>query len=276
MTCDGLTGNDLTMCRAMEAAQAAAEAAAEAAAAAAKLAEGKSWVENLVAVAGAMGALILPVAAVWLLWRLWPVMIGIFEKRQFTVKVGGFELSAQDATDQLQKNIGDLQKKVAALEGASPKPGEAKPMAKSVVTGPPGAKFQAKPVERPKNRRVLWVDDRPSNNAALIAAFQADGIRVDTVPDSATALDMLKRESGRFDAVLTDMGRDERGRYVPDAGLQLAADMTARAMKVPVALYSSARLAAGVKSAGAPGVDLATSSPTDIRAFVMRHTGGDG
>jgi CheY-like chemotaxis protein len=275
MTCDGLTGNDLTMCRAMEAAQTAAEAATKAATAAAKLAEGKSWVDNLVSLAGALGSLILPVAAVWLLWRLWPVLVGIFEKRQFTVKIGGFELSAQAATDQFQAAIEDLQKKVAALEAVGS--GHQRPVAEAATDTSSGGdpKRVIHRLRTPRNRRILWVDDHPANNAGLIAAFQADGIRVDTAPDGASALGMLGKDGDAYDAVLTDMGREEGGRYVAEAGLQLAAELQARAIPVPLALYSSARLATKAKATQAKDFELITSSPTEVRSFVLRYAGGD-
>jgi hypothetical protein len=113
VSCLGLQGVELQLCR-------AAEAAEKAAAAATALREERDAVGTFASLVDALATLALPLLLLFMLWRLWPVLRGIFETRKFTIKLAGFELSAQEATDQLRAQLEDLQVKVAALS-AGPK-----------------------------------------------------------------------------------------------------------------------------------------------------------
>lgn len=256
MSCEGLLGAELQVCQ-------AARAAAEAANAATRLAQGTSAVENAVALLGAVGTLLLPIAALVFVFRLWPTLRDIFETRKFTLKIGGFELSAQEVTDQLRAQIDDLQAKVAELERRSARPAiadaEAEPVPAPLLPSGP--------------RRILWVDDSPSNNAAMIAAFRNEGIEVETVLSGREAIAMLWADPEHFAAVITDQGRVEDGRFLAEAGTALVREMRGGGIDVPVAVFTSA---AGVRSgtgALAAGAETVTASAVDIRAFVERHVG---
>ncbi|WP_102107252.1 response regulator [Oceaniglobus roseus] len=300
MACEGLSGSEAQLCQAVE-------AASRAAAAAEKLAAGQGAADRFVAVTEALSALLIPAAVLFLIVRLWPVLQGIFETRKFTVKMGPFELSAQEATDQLRAQIDDLQSKVAALSEAKPsladwsddllrpfgappaREGEA-PRKEGDPFAPdaPGGLFPEPPAQSPAPspappppasatrppQRILWVDDEPSGNAALIAAFQAEGLEVELVRTTREAIAQLWAEPDRFAVVITDQGRlEELGTYVPDAGTRLLKQMQGADIRVPTVVYTSAR---GVRQGGAAleaGAGLVTDSPTDVRGFVFRHTG---
>jgi CheY-like chemotaxis protein len=65
---------------------------------------------------------------------------------------------------------------------------------------------------------VLWVDDRPDNNALFIDQLMTAGVRVDTARTTAEGLAFA---SGRdYGAVISDMGRREDGSYRTTAGLE--------------------------------------------------------
>src|SRR5436190_10278289 len=89
-----------------------------------------------------------PLLALIVIWKLYPVLSGIIQSRAFTIKVSDMEISVQEASNQLSKQIQDLQDKVAALER---QPGP-------VSTQLPSSALT-----------ILWVDDNPSNNAYEIA-----------------------------------------------------------------------------------------------------------
>ena len=76
-----------------------------------------------------------------------------------------------------------------------PSPGDA---------GPPGTLSQT---VQPRDIRLLWVDDRPSNNAREIERLKAQGIQVTTMTDSDEALAELKENHDKYDAVITDLKR---------------------------------------------------------------------
>lgn len=243
MDCDGLTDTALEICR-------ATRAAADAAAAAKKLAEGKAPWEVVLANLGSISTAVLTLALIVGLWRLWPVLRTILETRKFTIKIAGFELSAQEATDQIRAQIEDLQAKVAALAPASGAP------ALEVM----GAKT---------GRRVLWVDDNPANNAALIASFQEAGAVIDQEKTTAEALARVGRGRVSYDAVITDMGRTEAGGFRKDAGLQLIEALRRDGFAKPIAVFTSSRGMDRAPEATTAGATLVTVSATDLRRFVF-------
>jgi CheY-like chemotaxis protein len=61
-------------------------------------------------------------------------------------------------------------------------------------------------VELLKGARVLWVDDRPANNAAIVKLFRDAGAIVQTPVANAEALALLR--SDHYDVVISDVGRD--------------------------------------------------------------------
>ena len=74
---------------------------------------------------------------------------------------------------------------------------------------------------------MLWVDDRPSNNAREIEQLKAQGIQVITRTDSDDALADLKSGSPKYDAVITDLKRGfdrEAGYKFIDAARSMIGD----------------------------------------------------
>ncbi|WP_207768026.1 hypothetical protein, partial [Methylobacterium frigidaeris] len=52
-----------------------------------------------------IAALIWPLIVAMLAWKAFPVLKSIASSRSFSVKIAGMELSVQDATEQIQKQI---------------------------------------------------------------------------------------------------------------------------------------------------------------------------
>jgi CheY-like chemotaxis protein len=239
------------VCRAAQAAERAAAAAEALAARGSTLADWSGFIQ-------ALGLTLLPVAAVVLMWKLFGPIREIVASRKFTIKVGPFELSAQEAAEQLGKQIEDLQRKVAELEAAG---------RKIRVMGGGTDPFEILPepgVEpQPVALSILWVDDRPQNNAFEIAALEEAGHRIRTVRSSPEAEAALR--TGRFDAILSDMGRPE-GR---DAGLDLLRELRAAGDERPYGFYSSAAsLARNAAAIGTLDVFVATASFVELLAAV--------
>ncbi|MFV0475516.1 MAG: hypothetical protein ACK5MQ_15100, partial [Pikeienuella sp.] len=193
---------------------------------------------------------------------------------------GQFELSAQQASDQLRAQIEDLQVKVtkleAALASAPPRgPEETLPEILNRPFAPQEAAPPGSAVAPP--RRILWVDDKPENNATLIAILVNEAIEVDTARTTRQALDRLAAAPDGYAAVVTDQGRLEESGLRRNAGTELVRRMRAEGIGLPVALYTSARGATRGGAAREAGADLVTASPSDLRAFVAAHVGeGDG
>ncbi len=229
----------------------------------------------------------IPVALILLIWWLRPHIGRLLERRSFTIKVAGFELSAQEATDQLRSQVDDLQRKVAALvaatgvevgdaPGAGAGPG-AGPGGEAGTGGGSGPMSEGVPgLERLPARHILWVDDEPAGNAVLMAGFRDAGIEVTTARSTAEAMALLMELGDRVGAVVSDQGRVEDGRLRLEAGTDLVRQMAEAGMRLPVAIFTSARGARGGGAARKAGAEMVTSSATDLRRFVERHVGATG
>lgn len=306
MSCLGLQGVELQLCR-------AAEAAEQAAAAANALRDREGWTDAVQAVADAIATLLLPLLALYVAWRLSPLLARIVERRSFSIKIAGFELSAQEATDQLRAQIEDLQSKVAALAlpaaapavvdngktiypSAPPPPAPAPardrggPGDADIFAPAPPSPQPARPrtpapplpapedpapgaAARPAPRRILWVDDRPENNAVVIAGLIEAGVEVETVGSTAEALRALQGPP-RHAAVVSDLGRREGIAYRREAGIRLVRDMRDAGIDLPVAIFTSSHGLRGAPEARAVGAALVTASPTELRRFIDSHLEG--
>ncbi|WP_051812312.1 response regulator [Kitasatospora sp. MBT63] len=80
--------------------------------------------------------------------------------------------------------------------------------------------------------KLLWVDDRPENNTALIELFRSVGMKVDTALSTSAAPTHLHR--GPYDIILTDIGRagDQQ------AGITMLRDLDQHGVDTPVVLYT--------------------------------------
>ena len=117
-------------------------------------------------------------------------------------------------------------------------------------------------------RRVLWVDDNPSNNQIERATFRDWRIEVQTRRDTDDALDELRDHREPYDLVISDWARDGEPPE-PDgapAGLRLIERMRDENIAVPVLYYhgyvdrdeldrrrSAARDASALGATGSPG-----------------------
>jgi CheY-like chemotaxis protein len=115
---------------------------------------------------------------------------------------------------------------------------------------------------------VLWVDDKMSNNAFQIAQLHDAGVTVVQSPSTEDAMAILA-SSPPFDAVISDMGRREGGRYDQNAGLTLLRRMREGGFLTPFIVYSSQKYAERNRAEviAATG-DGATSSPVELMEWV--------
>jgi CheY-like chemotaxis protein len=84
--------------------------------------------------------------------------------------------------------------------------------------------------------RVLWVDDRPSNNEAERRWLRPHGIVFDCVVSTAEALEQLESES--YDLVITDLGREGSSDRSATAGAAFLDQPIIRSGGPPVIVYA--------------------------------------
>ena len=205
----------------------------------------------------AIGSLLWPLLLAVVLLRVLPHLPGVvadlrqaLRTRAFKVKVGGAELSVEQATEELRRQVSDLQTLMAA---------------QLAERGPAGA---AAAVASPWQDRptVLWVDDRPERNALELAKLRDDGVEVLQARSTDEAMDVLALRRG-VQAVITDLGRDEGGEFRPHAGLALLRQLREGGFELPVLVYTSPRgVARDRGDALAAGAARVTASPTELFA----------
>jgi len=207
----------------------------------------------------ALGSLLWPLLLAVVVLRVVPHLPGLMadlrealRTRAFKVKVGGAELSVEEATEQLRRQVTDLQTQMAAqLAERSP--------AQAAAAGAAPQAYQDRPT-------VLWVDDRPESNALELAKLRDDGVEVLQAKSTAEAMDVLTLRRG-VQAIVTDLGRVEGGEYRPHAGLALMRQLREAGFEQPVLVYTSARgVARDREDAVAAGAATVTASPTELFA----------
>ncbi len=199
--------------------------------------------------------------------------------RKFQVKIGDMELSMDELSQQqtvmindLQKRVNELQRKLDAQQTEPAKAPEVKEVqpAKSIreiVEEKETPKVESYAYENldldDDISSILWVDDKPTNNALLIDALQNLGIAVSTAENTQKAIEHFKH--GSFDCVISDSCRRESGQLNNcQAGIELASLIRELDEEVPIYIYTDkvdATLKQKAENAGATAV---TSSPSEL------------
>lgn len=223
----------------------------------------KEWADLLPSIASVLW----PVLAIVLACVIAPHLLRMLRQaREITLEVGGQKISLQLASEELRRQIVDLQEKAAQLEAAESSQSdqlEDGRMAHDSTTAAEGDR--SKPGS--SLQRILWVDDRPDANVYEKAALaDLGGVQIRTAASTREGLRALKLSD--FDVVISDIHRMENEREIPDAGLQFARRVREQGYEVPIVFYSShrsiERYADEIDELGAQ----ATSSPTELLALL--------
>ena len=212
----------------------------------------------------ALADLAWPILAAVVLFALLPTIIRIARSGSFSIKYGDMEISVQNASNQIRKQIEDLQDQVRALQETQPVVGRE-------------AESIPQPTADMRKGTILWVDDTPQNNAHEIAKLQDDDWDISLVESTAAALTWLRSRSSPPTLVISDMGRREGITYRKTAGLDLISEMHAQGRRVPVIVYASdsavREYRERVERAGGSGI---TASPIGLFRMVERHAAQQG
>jgi len=224
----------------------------------------------------AVGSLLWPLLVAVVLIRVVPHIPGVvadlrkaMRTRAFTVKIGGVELSIEDAAEQLRRQVTDLQTQLAAQLAQR---GDAGPGPPAAPGAPPDAPdgAGAGPAADQGRATVLWVDDDPDGNALELAKLRDDGLEVLLARSTAEAMDVLSLRRG-VRAIVTDMGRAEDGEFRSHAGLALLRQLHEAEQDQPVLVYTSARrVELDRQDALDAGATAVTASPTELFAALRR------
>ena len=92
-------------------------------------------------------------------------------------------------------------------------------------------------IDAPDQKRILWVDDCPSNNRFETAALTKLQIEVVAVTSTEAALARLTSDPEPFDVVLSDWKRPEPKAQTASAGIHLLRELRKRHLIMPVVFY---------------------------------------
>ncbi|MFI7243191.1 multidrug DMT transporter permease [Streptomyces qinglanensis] len=81
--------------------------------------------------------------------------------------------------------------------------------------------------------KILWVDDHPENNVALIRLFRSVDMRVDTVLSTSEA--RLALGHGSYDIILSDIERHGD----PQAGISMLRELERMVIALPVLVHAA-------------------------------------
>ncbi len=200
-----------------------------------------------------------PVLVFYVIWTYRKQVAAVIDSakgRKFMIKVGGQEISMDEASQQQQKFISDLQHELIEL--------------RKKVEGfqvSPAAALSAPPPNLPAANAVLWVDDHPKKNSYFIELLQERGYRVDTAVSTAEGLRKVAEKPYRV--ILSDMARTEGGSFKGDAGVSLLKALKEQGVQTPFVVFCTGRGVSRyrdqVKELGGQAI---TSSSTELRAVL--------
>ncbi len=202
----------------------------------------------------ALTALLWPLIVVILIFFFRPAVSAIMESaksRKFTLKIGGQELTMDEASQVQQKLIADLQTQVSEIQ---------KKLG-GLVTQTVQSATLSSPSHAPS--KILWVDDNPKNNSYFIQQLSDMGVKVDTALSTAEGLSLFN--SHKYDCIISDMGRTEGLSYQPTAGIKLLEQIRNEDKNIAFLIYSSALAGQNYgRQALERGATAVTSSPTEL------------
>lgn len=112
--------------------------------------------------------------------------------------------------------------------------------------------------------QILWVDDRPENNAYERQAMEAMGLEFTLAESTPEALKILSRR--RFAAVISDMGRREG----PREGYKLLEALRAQDKATPFFIYAGSNAAQHKREALSRGAQGSTNRAEELVDMVTR------
>jgi CheY-like chemotaxis protein len=114
-----------------------------------------------------------------------------------------------------------------------------------------------------RNKKILWVDDNPSNNEAIIDIYRLQGVKFDLALNTIQALDAIN--SNNYDILISDMGRG----LDRDAGLKLLQEIKKQIANHPPFFIFASSKAIDIfgESARQEGAAIVTSS---IRNLMLK------
>lgn len=205
-----------------------------------------------------LAALAWPAVAVLLIFMFRPALVALIESarsRKFTLKIGGQELSMEEANEQQSSLIADLQAQVLEIRKKIEMP----------VTHALAREVQSSAAT--SARAVLWVTDKPKDTSYFVQQLIDRGVSVDAAPSTSEALRLFHKRA--YGLIVSGLARDEDGRHKATAGLDLLREVRETNKTIPFVLFCGNKgLREHKEEALKLGVTAITSSGTEISGIL--------
>jgi CheY-like chemotaxis protein len=109
---------------------------------------------------------------------------------------------------------------------------------------------------------ILWVDDTPTNNTALIGALRSLDIEVELARSTAEGMELFDRRN--YGLVISDLGRQEEGEYRDRAGIDLVKAIRAKDKAVPIIIFGTYRALGMQDELRAAGATKVTTRASEL------------
>jgi CheY-like chemotaxis protein len=209
-----------------------------------------------------ISALLWPCILILLVFLFKPAVAALIESaksRKFSLKIGGQELTMEEANAQQRTLIADLQTQVLEIQ-------------KKIggIDQPKATPLTVKTRDKGQRTLILWVDDQPKNNSYFVQQLSDMGFSIDLALSTSEGLRRFDRE--KYSIIISDMGRIEEGLYKATAGLELLKDIRVQSLDIPFIIFCSSRKTREHSSeAKALGVTSITSSPTELMGIIQNE-----
>ena len=213
------------------------------------------------AVGGLLAVLVWPAVVLFFLVRFRHALTDFFSNLgELSLKAPGMEATAKRQQVEAAAALGAAMAKHAPSDNTTDAVTDPRDVAESL----PSPRTQ----RRLQGSRILWVDDRPSNNRFERQALEAFGIYIDLSTSTQDALEKIQRQS--YDLIISDMGRPPDNR----AGYTLLDKLRSDGNKTPFVIYSGSRAPEHVREAIQHGAFGLTNSPQELVEIVTRALTG--
>ena len=202
-----------------------------------------------------LSTLVIAGAVIWIFLSVKPQIISLLTGRHLTIRLLGQEISFAKLTEDIGQSVADLQARVASMQVSSVVKGDG---LSNSVEG-----------KHKSRRRILWVDDFPSNNAFILKNLENRKFDVEISLGTNDALE--KFVALDHNMIITDLGRMESGVNNKLAGLELVKRVRIMNVNVPVLVFAGHRgveMKSELLEAGATAV---TSSGIDVMKFINTY-----
>ena len=215
------------------------------------------------AISRLLGTVIWPTLILFLVVRYKSAFASFFQTvSEFSIKGGGVEASGK-------RQIADAKEALILAAVAQSGPDTSPQDRASEVTAAAKAVESITPrtLRRARIAKVLWVDDRPTNNVQERRALEALGIGVDLSTSTDDAIAILHKQ--KFDVIISDMGRPPD----PRAGYTLLDKVRASGNATPLVFYASSRAPEHIAESRRRGAMGCTNRPDELLEYVLSAIG---